>query len=354
MDKRVALRHLLEEEKADAVFITGLPEVRWLTGFSGSSGLVIATSSSTILVTDGRYTTQARQEAAVDEVLVADGQLLDFVFEQKLIAEDSRAIAQPDRMTGSLLEKLRENIAAENLVLKEGLFHRAVARKEPDEINAIARAQAISEEVFEYVVDRIKPGDREYEIAAEVTYRHLLLGAERMAFEPIIASGPNSAMPHARPSDRRIENSDVLLMDFGCVLDGYACDMTRTVVIGDASPRVREVYQIVLEAQEAAIESAQAGMLACELDAVARDMIEEAGFGAWFTHSLGHGVGLEIHEWPRLSKRSRDRLPVSCVVTIEPGVYLPGEFGIRIEDMVMLSANGCENLTRTPKNLRVL
>ncbi len=354
MDKRVALDHLLEEEKAEAVLITGLPDVRWLTGFSGSSALVIATASSTILITDGRYSTQARRESAVDEVYIADGQLLDHVFEQNLIRENWRTIVQPDRMTGSTLEKLRTNLSGEKLVLREGLFHRAVARKEADEIDAINKAQAISEAVFQNMVARIKPGDRETEIAAEVTYQHLLLGAERMAFEPIIASGPNSAMPHARPTDRVIQDSDVLLMDFGCVWNGYACDMTRTVVVGDASPRVRDVYRIVLEAQEAAIQSARAGMLACELDGVARTVIEGAGYGDRFTHSLGHGVGLEIHEWPRLSRQSRDRLPVSCVVTVEPGVYLPGEFGIRIEDMILLSADGCKNLTRTPKNLRVL
>ncbi|MBT8402050.1 MAG: aminopeptidase P family protein [Rhodothermia bacterium] len=354
MDKRVALGHLLEEEKADAVLITGLPNVRWLTGFSGSNALVIATASSTTLVTDGRYDTQARQEAVVDHIHIADGQLLDHVFNQRLIGEKWRVIVQPERMTASTLETLRESLGAEKLLLREGLFQKAVARKDADEILAITKAQAISEQVFRHMVERIAPGVSETELAAELTYQHLRLGAERMAFEPIIASGPNSAMPHARPSDRKIQDSDVLLMDFGCVWSGYACDMTRTVVVGSASAKVEHVYHTVLDAQQAALESARAGLLSCELDGVARTVIESAGYGEWFTHSLGHGVGLEIHEWPRLSKRSRDRLPVSCVVTIEPGVYLPGEFGIRIEDMVILHSDGCTNLTGTPKDLLVL
>ncbi len=354
MDKRVALRHLLDEEKADAILVTGPPNIRWLTGFSGSNGVVIATGSSTVLVTDGRYSTQARQEAVVDRVCVADGDLLEYVFEQKLLEQYERIIVQPERLTGSGLEKLRHNYDSEKLLLREGLFQQAVARKEVHEIDAIAKAQLISEAVLQHVLDWIEPGLKEFEIAAEVTYQHLRRGAERMAFEPIVASGPNSAMPHALPSDRELQDADVLLLDFGCVYGGYASDMTRTVVLGSASPRVRQVYQVVLEAQEAALGAARAGILACELDRIARAVIEESGFGECFTHSLGHGVGMEIHEWPRLSKKSTDRLPVSCIVTIEPGVYLPGEFGVRIEDMVLLSSGGCRNLTRAPKNLIVI
>jgi Xaa-Pro aminopeptidase len=231
---------------------------------------------------------------------------------------------------------------------------RDIAQKSDAEVERIREAQRLTEAVFEAVLDWVRPGISEKEISAEIIYRHLQLGAQRMSFEPVVASGPNSALPHAQPTDRILRDEDVLLLDFGCFLDGYASDMTRTIALGQPSSDVREVYEVVLDAQIRALAAARSGMLAVDLDSAARAVIEEAGYGKQFSHSLGHGVGLRIHEWPRISHTAEYMLPEHCVVTIEPGVYLPGRFGIRIEDMIRLQPMGSENLTRAPKELIVI
>jgi Xaa-Pro aminopeptidase len=205
--------------------------------------------------------------------------------------------------------------------------------------------------VFDEILALLRPGVTEQEHAAEIVYRHLNYGAERMAFDPIVASGPQGAKPHARPTGRAVERGDLVVMDLGCVVDGYASDMTRTVGVGALDSKEREVCATVLKAQKAAIEAARSGMSSKALDGVAREIIEEAGLGDAFSHGLGHGLGLEVHEWPRLSYHVDDELPDRCVVTIEPGVYLGGEFGIRIEDIVVLSPDGAEVLTESRKEL---
>ena len=351
MDRRSAIQHLLEEEGAGAVLISSPAHVRWLTGFSGSNGIVLADRTSTTLITDGRYTVQAQQEADVSRVSVAEADLYDHLLDSGLLPDGSPLLVQPEYLTGSQLERLRSRRSAADLRLGEGLFRRAVARKDPEEVDRIRKAQKVSEEVFDYLLRWIEPGFKEFEIAAEIVYQHLRRGVDRMAFEPIVAAGPNSAMPHARPSARAVEPSDVLLLDFGCVWEGYACDMTRTISIGDASDQVRRIYSVVLDAQQRAIDGASAGVLTNALDRIGRSAIEDAGYGPYFPHSLGHGVGLEIHEWPRISSQSFEHLPVHAVITIEPGIYLPDEFGVRIEDMVLLKNDGCENLTDVPKDL---
>jgi Xaa-Pro aminopeptidase len=185
-------------------------------------------------------------------------------------------------------------------------------------------------------------------------YGHLRRGAERMAFEPIVASGSNGALPHARPTDRPLRAGDLVVLDFGGVLDGYASDMTRTVAVGEPGEEARRVHAAVREAQEAAIGAARAGIRTDELDAAARDVLRRHGLGEAFMHGLGHGIGLQTHEWPRVSYQRQDTLPPGCAITIEPGAYLEGRFGVRIEDIVVLHADGCRNLTRAPKELIVL
>ena len=195
----------------------------------------------------------------------------------------------------------------------------------------------------------------EQDIAAEVVYAHLRRGAERMAFDPIVAFGPSAALPHARPSSRTLRSGDIVLLDMGCFVDGYASDMTRTFSFGTPrDPDVRAVYGLVADAQMAAFEAVVAGMPAAALDYAARRVITEGGYGEAFTHSLGHGVGLQIHEWPRISSRSEEPIPDRSVLTIEPGIYLPGRFGVRIEDMIWVHDGGYENLTQAPKTWQVL
>ena len=208
--------------------------------------------------------------------------------------------------------------------------------------------------MFAEICDWIKPGVTEQEVSAEIVYRHLLHGADKMSFDPIVASGSNGALPHARPSDRVLREGEFVVMDMGCFLDGYASDMTRTIALGEPSDEARRVYNIVLEAQEAALQAARSGITGTDLDDIARQIIKDAGYDEYFGHGLGHGVGLEIHEWPRLSYHVTHDLPDGAAVTVEPGIYLPEKFGVRIEDLIILHPDGHDNLTQSPKALQVI
>ncbi|MEM6328198.1 MAG: M24 family metallopeptidase, partial [Bacteroidota bacterium] len=230
----------------------------------------------------------------------------------------------------------------------------AVAAKTADEIERVRRAQAATCEILRSVYPLLQAGVTERETATELVTRHLRAGAERMAFEPIVGSGPNGALPHARAGDRPLQPGDLVVIDVGGIFDGYASDLTRTVAIGEPDDEARDAYAAVLRANEAAIAGATAGVTGTDLDSLARDVLTEAGLDNYFTHSLGHGVGLDVHEWPRLSQAVEHTLPVGATVTIEPGVYLPGRFGIRIEDVIALTADGCDNLTPLSKELVVL
>jgi Xaa-Pro aminopeptidase len=252
------------------------------------------------------------------------------------------------------LEELEKKFPDVRWTGRKDLLVRQVASKEPSEVDAVRRAQQVSEKVLDALLSKLRPGLSEKEVAAQIVYDHLRLGAESMSFDPVVASGPNSALPHARPTHRILKHGDPVLLDFGCFLDGYSSDMTRTVFLGEPAEEERRVYDLVVNAQERAIEIARAGISAKALDAAARDLIRDAGYAENFNHSLGHGVGLQIHEWPRVSYAVDYDLPAGCIVTIEPGVYLPGRFGVRVEDMILLTDSGCENLTRSSKGLIVL
>ena len=216
------------------------------------------------------------------------------------------------------------------------------------------RAQALTCRVFSDIVPFLQVGVSEHDIATEIVYRHLKGGAERMAFDPIVGSGPNGALPHARASSRRLQAGDMVVIDMGAHVEGYASDLTRTVAIGEPGVEARAAYAAVLQAQEAAIDAAQAGVVGSHLDAVARGVLTNAGLGEAFSHSLGHGVGLDVHEWPRLSSQVDHVIPAGATVTIEPGVYLADRFGIRIEDIIVLTESGHENLTPLAKDLLIL
>jgi len=245
-------------------------------------------------------------------------------------------------------------LAGIELVAVSGLLSEAVATKTDAEIEGVRRAQRLTEDVLDAILPMLRPGITERAIGAEIVYEHLKRGASAMAFEPIVASGPRGALPHARPSDRSLQTGDLVVIDMGGVVRGLCSDMTRTVAIGNPGDAARSAYELVLTAQRTACDAARAGMTGRQLDAVARDVIAAGGLGAAFSHSLGHGVGYEVHEWPRLSQQVEHVLPAGATVTIEPGVYLPGQFGIRIEDIVALKDGGADNLTAAPKDLLVL
>lgn len=346
------LRKLVAKAGAEAVVVSALPDVRWLCGFSGSNGLLVVTSDKATLVTDGRYREQASHEVGdTADTAIAAGPLFDHVAGAGLLNGAERIVFQHDVLTVKALDELKTAAPHAEMIGRDRLLADERSRKIPHEIGAIRRAQAITDAVFEELLSVIKEGMTEAELAAEIVYRQLRHGAERMAFDPIVASGPNGALPHARPSSRRLQQGDLVVLDFGCVVDGYASDMTRTIAIGDPTdPDAQRVYDTVVEALLHATESARAGMTCVELDAVARNVISEAGYGEFFQHGLGHGVGLETHEWPRVSHNAKGVIPDGCVVTIEPGVYLPGRFGVRVEDLVVVGEDAATVLTASTKD----
>lgn len=344
----------LRQANADAFLISALPDIRWACGFTGSNALLLVRSDKAHFLTDGRYAIQATHEVQGVVLHTADHELMRYAVEQGLLDSIERLLYQADHLTCAQLQAYQALCPKVEWIGTENWLCELTAVKDAAALQAIRRAQAITEKVFEEILALIRPGLTERMLAAEIVYRHLQMGAERMAFDPIVASGPNSALPHARPTHRPFAVGDVILLDFGCYVDGYASDMTRTVCIGTPSQEVKQVYQTVQAAQEAALEVACAGISAAELDRAARSVIEAAGWGDYFTHSLGHGIGLQVHEWPRIASNNHQQLSAGVVLTIEPGIYLAGRFGIRLEDMIVLQTNGHENLTRIPRALLML
>jgi Xaa-Pro aminopeptidase len=276
------------------------------------------------------------------------------VNEHGLLEEDEQVVFQSNHVTVQQLNSWSDRNPKLNFVPVASMFTEAQGVKSSEEVEAIRSAQRVTDAVFSELVQWIRPGVTEQQVAAEIVYRHMKRGADKMSFDPIVASGSNGALPHARPTGRALKMGDLVVIDMGCFLNGYASDMTRTLAIGDPGDEARGAYQAVLDAQRAALRSAHAGMKAVDLDATARHVLDDAGYGSYFSHSLGHGIGLQIHEWPRVSKNSDAALPDGAVVTIEPGVYVPGKFGVRIEDIIVLKEGGVENLTNSRKSLIVI
>ena len=345
----------METTELDRVIVSFLPNIRWGTGFTGSNGLLLLSADSPQFVTDGRYREQAKAEVPADvEVHIASNGLLKYVAEEGLLKDQDRVAFQSDHVTVDELSGWEERFPSIEFVPVSNLFTEQQGVKSPGEVSAIRKAQHITDSVFTELVKWIRPGISEKEVAAEIVYRHMKRGAAKMSFDPIVASGPNGALPHARPTDRTLREGELVVIDMGCFLDGYASDMTRTIAIGEPGDEARAGYAAVLEAQHAALDAAEAGMVASELDGVARGVLDDHGLGDAFGHGLGHGVGLQIHEWPRVSRNSDTILPAGAVVTIEPGVYVTGRYGVRIEDIIVLREGGAENLTSSAKNLLIV
>lgn len=341
-------------EKTAALIIT--PENRrYLTGFVSSLGYLLMTKDGNKLYVDGRYFEAASKKAVNCEVVLMDKLIEQLNNElsnqaiEKLLIETENTVS----VFESLKRKLNVKVIPSKPLTSKLYTLRSVKKR--DEINSIISAQRIAEKAFDDVLDFIKVGITEREIAAFLEYRMKLYGAEKIAFETIAVSGKNSSMPHGVPTEKKVENGDFITLDFGAVINGYCSDMTRTVAVGFASDEMQEVYSTVLTAQQKVIETVSAGTLCADADNAARSVIEAAGYGEYFNHSTGHGVGLEIHEMPSLSKKAGDvKLRAGQIVTDEPGIYLPEKFGVRIEDMLLIQKNGCKNLTKAAKNLIIL
>lgn len=341
---------LLAERELDSMLVTGLVNVRYLTGFGGTNGACVCGPETRFLLTDFRYTERAEAEVDGWEVLTVEDDWLAGL--AKCLG--GRAGFEDDHMSVRTHERLAEKLATGVELVAAGGTVEALRRvKDATELEAIAAASELADEVWRWSLERGLAGRSERQVARAAEARIRELGADP-SFPAIVAAGPNGALPHAEPGERKIGQGELVVFDMGAKLDGYCSDGTRTFATGEPGERAREVYEIVREAQAAALAAVAAGIGGEALDAVARDAIDAVGYGRRFGHGLGHGVGLEIHEAPRLSARSEDVLEAGEVVTIEPGIYLPGELGVRIEDLVVVGADGCRNLSGLPKELQLV
>jgi Xaa-Pro aminopeptidase len=340
----------LAERELDLLLITNLVNVRYLTGFGGTNGACICGPETRLFLTDFRYTERATEEVEEWEVLTVEDDWLGGIGERLA----GRTGFEDDHVSVRTLRRLEEKLPdGIELVAAGGAVEKLRRAKDEGELEAIAAAAALADDVWRWSLERGLIGHSEREVARAAEARMRELGAEP-SFPTIVAAGPNGALPHAEPGERQIGRGELVVFDMGAMLDGYCSDGTRTFATGEPGERAREVYELVLRAQLAALEAVTAGAGGEDLDGVAREAIEAAGHGDRFGHGLGHGVGIEVHEAPRLSRRSEDVLEVGEVVTIEPGVYLPGELGVRIEDLVVVEAGGCRNLSGLPKDLQIV
>lgn len=344
--RQAALRAAIQREGLDALLVTHLPNVRYLTGFSGTAALLVVTPDATVLISDFRYQVQAAEEVDGTAIVEIDQRN---VWARLARVLEGRRIGTLGIEAGVLAVRDAERLAVLPwlaVVPTSDLVERLRAVKAPEEVDAIRRAAALARDALADVLPRVRPGDREQDIAADLEAALRKRGSEWHPFPTTVASGPRSALPHARSSERRVEAGEFLLIDFGAIVDGYCADLTRTVVVGArADARQREVYAAVRDAQRFAIERLRAGMPGRDGDALARELIDARGFGDAFGHGLGHGLGLEVHEAPRLSPLADAPLPAHAVVTVEPGIYLPGWGGVRLEDDIYLGPNGPEYLS---------
>ena len=344
----------LPEYGLDAILITSDSGERYALGFHGE-GLLLVTRQGAHYTTDGRYIEAAREEvsgAEISLVMAGNGHLAQakaYIEAHKLhnVGFESGA------MTVDAHRRYEQELPC-ILTPAQTLLDTLRASKDEAELAVMRRAQAITDEAFKAILDFIKPGMTEREIAARLTYELLRRGGEKVSFDPIVAAGPNGSKPHAVPGDLVVDTGMFITMDFGCKVDGYCSDMTRTVALGQPTVEMERVYATVLAAQTAGIRTARAGVTGREVDAAARQVIRDAGYGDYFSHSFGHSLGLDIHESPNASPSETDILPAGAVISAEPGIYLPGRFGVRIEDVLILKEGGCEDITASPKNLVVL
>jgi len=351
MSRADRLVELIAEREFDQLFVSDLTNVRYLTGFTGTNGACLVGRKERIFFTDFRYTERAEHEVGEEwERPEAERELVPQIAARmsgRVGFEDAKlSVRQLARLEAAVGEGV-------DLVPAGDLVERLRAVKEPEEIERMAAAAELADGVFRWALERGLAGRTERDVARACEARIRELGAEP-SFPPIIAAGRNGALPHAEPGEREIASGELVVFDMGAELDGYCSDGTRTFATGEPGDEAREVYDLVVAAQLAALGAIRAGASGKDVDAVARKMIAEAGHGDHFGHGLGHGVGLEVHEGPRLATTSEDELRKGNAVTVEPGIYLPGRFGVRIEDLVVLSADGYRNLSGLPKEIQVV
>ena len=349
-----AIAAALPQYGLDGMLLTSAANRFYATGFPGDeeSGIVLVTTKGNFFFTDSRYIEAAEAQIENAAIGLVNGQkrYIAWINEALELTGAQMIGIEEEHMTVADFRTYEEKL---NCQLKgaDALMLQLRQCKDEEEIAHMTAAQRIAEEAFRQLLPEIRPGVTERQLAARLQYLAISAGAERMSFSTIVASGPNGSMPHAVPSDRAVQEGDFITFDFGCVSGGYCSDMTRTVAVGQVSEEMEKVYQIVKDAQQAGLDAARAGKTGREVDAAARDIIEKAGYGEYFGHSLGHSLGLEVHEAPNATPANDKPLPLHAVISVEPGIYLPGRFGVRIEDVVVLEEDGCRNLMELSKDL---
>jgi len=343
----------MNELSLDGFLITHIPNIRYLSNFSGSSGVILLTGTKNYFITDFRYKGQSRNEITGFDIRINSVQNAEL---KKIIENDSlKTIGfESNRMTYGGYDKNRNNYPQVKFVPVTEAVEKLTMQKTSEEIDRIKKAVGITDKTFRKILDFIKPGMKELDISAEITYTQKKLGALKDSFEPIVASGWRSSLPHGVATNKVIENGDMITLDFGCVYEGFCSDMTRTISAGNPPDDLKKIYGIVYDAQARVIEKANCSIRSKQLDAIARDYITQKGYGENFGHGLGHGLGVEVHEMPSLNQRTDLELLENAVITIEPGIYVENLGGVRIEDDILLKQDGCEVLNTSPKELIVL
>ena len=357
LGRQVRLREALQEARLDALLVTHLPNIRYLCGFSGSSGALLIHAAGSVFFTDSRYTQQANAEVRARKTVITKKAphlaAAEWISRQPQTSRTAKStllgieapylsVASQKTLSGVLSRHIRVRPAP-------ALVERARLVKDAEEISLIRSAVELGASLFDRALATIRPGIPEVVVAAEMEYAARKAGAEGMSFETIVASGPRSALPHGRASTAAVRPVGFVVCDFGVILHGYCSDRTRTVYVGAATTEARRTYDAVLASQMEAINAVRPGVKVEQVDRVARKTLQKKGLAKYFTHSTGHGVGLEIHEAPRVAKGQQEILQPGMVITIEPGVYLPGQWGVRIEDMLVVTEHGCEVLSPTQK-----
>ncbi|MBR3833630.1 MAG: aminopeptidase P family protein [Lachnospiraceae bacterium] len=357
-DRLQRLYNIIKEKDLDGVILTDGYNIDYISGYKGHTGMLLVVNDTSYILTDSRYTEQASLEAKAFEIIDIgmDGysKTVKRILEEKI--EDSHTVSlgfEDKSISYTQYKALSDALGASVSLVELGdVVNKLRMIKSQDEIDLIAKAEAIGDEAFNHIINYIEVGMTEKQVALELEYVMKSLGADGLSFDTIVASGTNSSMPHAVPTDKAIEEGDFVTLDFGCIYKGYCSDMTRTVYMGDEiNEKQLDIYNTVLYAQKAALKCIRPGVKCSDIDKIARDFIAEAGYGEYFGHGLGHGVGLYIHEEPRFSKSCDVILEPGMVLSVEPGIYLPGEFGVRIEDLIVVTNDGYENLANSPKVL---
>lgn len=339
----------------DAMLITNRSNIRYLSGFTGTFAFLVISRDKAFILTDSRYTLQARQQSTHFSLIKLERYTPPMSI-AKLCERENWAVLAFERqdLSFDFYDRLKSCFGRANLIPVEKAVEQFRAVKDEEEIALLRTAEHIGDAAFQHVLEILQPGMSEREVAFELELAMRRQGASGLSFDTIVASGLRSAMPHGVASDKKIENGDLVVFDFGCVYEGYCSDMTRTVGVGTLSQAQKDLYELVLKAQTSALKLAKAGVVGERMQDHVQAIFDKAGFGSYFGHGLGHSVGLDIHEEPRFSRNVKDTLPAGTVISVEPGLYVPGIGGVRIEDLVVLTEDGCDNLTQSPKSLIIV